>query len=456
MRICGQFEQCHALQQLARRLRACVSATVLAIFVHDTNAQAGDLSLDGTDGLNTTTIAKRQSDNEWRRAEQYGAQTVEGQNRSFLKPDGIRAGSYYIAPEVGAVVIYDDNIFGTDFEKRSDIRTEITPSVKFRSELPRHVLDFSLDGKIVSFADNPDQDFANLRGRVDAALHFDNAHTISAAAFSSLEHEERNSPSYPLSASGPVEVFHNRAAVGITRDVGRLYGTISTSVESWDFSTAKAVDGSTLDLNGRDNTVYGAQLRTGYRISPGFEIVAKIGGAKTVNAGDALSDTDSLGFEALAGLAFETDPLLRWRILGGFGIRDYEKAGMQSLATSLVEADLQWLPTQRLTIYGTLTRRVNEEGGPDGMALVQTGINVKADYEIYHNLLLNGGFMVREDKSVTTGTSELVYGGRIGLDYYVSKNWLFTFGYEHDVRQSESDSRDMHRNRFMIGAKLQF
>jgi hypothetical protein len=40
--------------------------------------------------------------------------------------------------------------------------------------------------------------------------------------------------------------------------------------------------------------------------------------------------------------------------------------------------------------------------------------------------------------------------------YYFTKNWLFTFGYEHQVRDSTDDTLDMHRNRFMIGAKLRF
>jgi hypothetical protein len=114
------------------------------------------------------------------------------------------------------------------------------------------------------------------------------------------------------------------------------------------------------------------------------------------------------------------------------------------------------LPTQRLTIYGALTRRVNEVGGIDGGASIQSSASLRADYEIYHNLLLNAGVSIREDNSVSTRSQELTYGLRLGLDYYLNKNWLFTFAYEHDVRESDSDSRDMDRNRFMVGAKLRF
>ena len=101
-----------------------------------------------------------------------------------------------------------------------------------------------------------------------------------------------------------------------------------------------------------------------------------------------------------------------------------------------MEAEVEWLPTQRLTIYGTLSRRINETGGPDGSSLLQTGAAVRADYELYHNLLLNVGALLREDEFCRSGTGRrLVYGGSIGIDYYLNKNWLFTFSFQHDVRE---------------------
>jgi len=447
------------LTRLAHRARVFARALpvrVCVMLAASAPAHAGDLDLDDRDGLNTTTIAKKERDIEWHKEKILGAEEVLGQNRSFVKPDGLRAGNYIILPEAGAAVTFDDNIFSTDAEKVSDFRSDLTPSVQFRSELPRHVLDFSLDGRIVNYLEHTDQNYENVKGRLEGALHFDNAHTLSATILSALDHEERNSPSYPFAASEPVQVWYNKAAVGITRDVGRLYGTISAAAESWDFADNVALDGQPLDLDYRDTQAYSTSLRMGYRISPGYDLIGKVRGIKTLNRGDATSNQDSLGFEALAGLAFETNPLLRWRIMGGFGVWDYEQAGQENLTTSLMEAEIEWLPTQRLTIYGTLTRRLNEIGGPDGSSLLQTGANIRADYEIYHNLLLNVGASIREDDSVSLGTSELVYGGSIGLEYYLNKNWLFTFTYQHDVRESDSDSRDMHRNRFMIGAKLRF
>ena len=440
--------------QLARKLRLAVSALAIGAVLGMPRARA--LDLDGVDGLNTETIASRDRLRVWDNIKRYGVETVNERDRSYVKPEGLRAGNYLIYPSVGAAVVFDDNIFTNDREKVSDWRSETTGGVKFESQLPRHVLDFSLDGKVVNYLDHTEQDYANVRAKAQGALHFDSANTLSASVLSALEHEERDDPSYPLTAIGPVPVFHNRAAVGITHDVGRLYGTLSATAESWNFSNVEAVGGTTLNEEARDTKIYSTQLKYGYRFSPGFEFVGKLRALKDENRGDTFNDRDSWGYEAMAGIAFETNPLLRWRILGGYGVRDFEQAGLASLATSLLDAEVQWLPTQRLTIYGSLSRQILEAADISGSGIVQSGAKIRAEYEIYHNLILNGGLEVRQDAYQGFDRSDDVYAARIGLDYYFTKNWLFTFGVEHQVRDSSDDSLDMHRNRFMVGAKLRF
>lgn len=444
---------------LARRLRLAVSAIALAFVLGAPRVRA--LDLDATDGINTETIASRERQTEWDPARRQGVQSVKETDRAFGKPDGIRSGNYLIFPEAGAAVVFDDNIFSHDIDKVSDVRSELTGGVKMQSQLPRHVLDFSLDGKVVNYLENSEQDYANVRARLDGALHFDHAHTLSASVMSAIEHEERNDPSVPLSrqavtAEGPIQVFHNRAAVGITRDVGRLYGTVAATVESWDFSDVAAIDGRPLDQDARDLVRASSMVKFGYHFSPGYQFVGKLRAYGDENRGNLEFDGDAFGYEAMAGLAFETNPLLRWRILGGYGVRDYEQSGIASLATTLLEADVQWLPTQRLTIYATLARQIVESADIAASGVVQSAARIRAEYEIYHNLILTGGVELREDEFSGVDRSDTIYAARAGLEYLYTKNWLFTFGYEHQVRDSSIDSLDMHRNRFMFGAKLRF
>ncbi len=414
------------------------------------------LDLKGDEDLITDTVANRDRLRIWDNSQVYGANDVNNINRPEYQPEGLRMGNYLLFPEVGTAVVYDDNIFAIDADQRGDFRSEITPSLRLKSQLPRHVLDMSLDGKLVSYADNGDQDYANYRAKIDGALHFDHAHTLAVSMSSVLAHEERDDPLFTLSAREPIAAFEHSAAIGITRDVGRLYGTLSASADRRDYDDTKAFDGTAIDQDSRDTDTFSTQLKLGYRASPGFEIVGKIKGLKSDNRGDDLLDRDALGFEAVAGLAFEANPLLKWRLLGGYGIRDYRDDALDNLATTLINAEVQWLPTQRLTIYGTLYRQIEEALDLNSAGLLQTGARVKADYEVYHNLVLSGALEMRDDDFRGTNRQDDVFIGRVGLEYYFSKNSLFTFGYEHQVRDSSDDSLDMHRNRFMVGAKFRY
>ena len=430
-----------------------VTAAALATFP---GARSLALDLDGDMGLITETIASRDRLKSYDSIKTYGAERVADRDRQYVLPDGLFAGTYMIFPSLGASVVYDDNIFKSNADKRGDFRSEIAPSLRFTSQLPRHVLDLSLDGRIVSYLENPDQDYADVRAKLDGALHFDHAHTLAAGVLSAIEHEEVREIAAPANAAEPTMVFHNRATTGITRDAGRLYGTFATSFESWDYSDVKARDGTTIDQDVRDLDVWSATLRAGYRFSPGFELIGKVRGLRALNGGIGTENRDSTGYEVAAGVAFETNPLLRWRLLGGYGLRDFDEPGQKSVDSLLLEAEVQWLPTQRVTVYGTVSRAIVDTLSADAGGRVETALHGRIDYDLWHSAVLRFDVELCEADFTGADRRDRTYGARIGLDYYYTKNWLFSVGYEYQFRDSNDDAFDMSRNRFMVGAKLRF
>ena len=57
---------------------------------------------------------------------------------------------------------------------------------------------------------------------------------------------------------------------------------------------------------------------------------------------------------------------------------------------------------------------------------------------------------------VGTDRADRTLSAKLGLDYHLSKNWLFTFAYEYQQRLSSEGDESMSRNRVSIGAKLRF
>ncbi len=419
-------------------------------------ALALDLSSD--EGLITDTVASRDRKRVWdplRR--EAGALTVAERDRRPFVPDGVRVGNFDVFSTLGAAVVFDDNIFGSDLNKQKDIRSEVAPEIRVLSRLPRHEIDLSLGGKIVSYLDHPEQGYENVHGQLRGALHFDHAHTLSAEVMSAIEHEERADSLATKFAAEPVEIFHNRAQVGITRDVGRLYGTLSAGAESWSYSNVKATDGSIINEGVRDLTVFNGQAKIGYRFSPGYELVTKLRVSRQFNEGDGTISRDGWGYEALAGLAFEPSALFRFHVLGGYGLRQYDQAGLADVTSSLAEAQVAWLATKQLTFYATAKRAIIDEITADtNGGRVETSLAARLEYEVWHNVVFNAGLKLSEADFSAVHRTDRKYSAGAGVDWHLSKNWLFTIAYQHEVRDSTDDAFDMTRNRITVGAKLRF
>ncbi len=435
------------------RLRTSAVLAVVVVFAAARTAVA--LQLESEDGLNTSTVASAERNDTYDSAKQHGARQVKDLDRREFEPKGVRLGNFMFFPSVGTLVRYDDNLFGRATGAVADVRSEVTPQLLIKSSMPRHSLRVLLKGNIVNYAEHDDLDYASGSARIGGALHFDHAHTLSTELLTAREYGEPSDPTAPRAAALPIAVFHNRASIGITRDVGRLYGTFSVTAESWDYADTRDKDGNHIEQDMRDAQGLRGQLRAGYRFSPGYEVQTKLRALRTWNKGIGEEDRNSVGYEALIGLQGEINPLFTWRILGGIGVVDYDRPEFGTVTTSLLEARLSWLPTQFLTLHAYAERAVGEVLDGDGELVINSNVGVKADYEVWHNVVLNAGAELQR-LEMTNGNADHVITGRFGVEYYASKNWLFTFGYEYQQALSTNADREMSRNRVRLGAKLQF
>lgn len=381
-------------------------------------------------------------------------ETLASRTSNRTEVEGIHAGNFFIRPSAAALVIFDDNIFARSTNQTADMRFELRPSIDVRSDLPRHILDFSLDGRIVNYAEHTDQNYENFQAKLRSALHFDHAHTLSFSALSALEHAEVSEITSLSSAAEPVPIFHNRVSAGLTRDAGRLYGTVSAAYENWNYSDVTSSDGTPVDEDVRDLSQYSAQFLAAYRFSPGYEVIGKI---RTLRqTGDSNEALDATGYEALTGLAFETGRLLSWSLLVGYGYRDYDADSRDDTASSLLEAELKWRPTDRMTLTGTVRRNLVDTLDEEGESRVDSSIGARITYDILHNLTghLEGAYSnadyIGDDRQDTSWIA------RAGLAYSITQDWSVTLNYEYQTRESTDDGFDMDRNRFIVGAKLKF
>lgn len=439
--------------QLPWLSRAGAAALTATLALTDTASALDD---DNLSGLVTETVASHERTQIYDNAKPFGGRSVRERAGQNHKPIGIRAGSFILSPRAETRLIYDDNIFAAPADEVGDFRTEIAPNLEIKSNLPRHILNFAFGGRFVSFAENSDQNFLDAHANFSGGLHIDNAHTLALSAMTELKHQERSELTASRLAKDPVPIHHTKIIGGITRDVGRLYGTFSASADIYDYYDVDSLLGGTLDQDIYDTQIYSTQLRAGYRFSPGFEAITVVRYLRTQANEPGTSNSTSNGYEALAGIAWESSPLLRWRLLGGYGLRDYDEPGNETIGTSLFQGGVEWLPTEKMTVTGTISREFSDLAGEDSIGWVQTSARATVEYEIHNDLFLKLSANFAQAAFTDSDREDNIYSGEIGLEYYMSKNWLFTISYEHSQRESSDDRFDLTDNKFMIGAKLRF
>jgi len=405
--------------------------------------EAGDLN---------GTVAGGQNRRTWDSRKQNGGMAVDERNRKQFQPDGIRSGNFMVFGSGEAGMSYDDNVFGTARNRVGDFAVQLAPRLQIKSLFPRHALNLDFGVKAVRYAEQDVLNHVDANASANGALHINHAHTISFALQTDYAHESRLALSAPSFAKEKTPVWNNRIAVGLTRDRGRLSGTIGASYESWDFSDVKSSDGTVIDQDVRDTAIWATDLNLKYRFSPGYAVLGRIRGARTLKPNDD-RNIDSWGYDAYLGVKGEASPLFHWRLLGGYGSRDFDNPSFDTANATLFELSAKWIATQRLNIEFSAEREIQFHESDNGGPL--TKFSLHADIDASKNLLFTIGGAYSYLRELDVDQTAEKFNGFLSANYLHSKHLHFSFRYDHTLRWSEQ-TEDLTENRVWFGTKILF
>ena len=340
---------------------AAAAAAVLALASGPARAQNISNEVSARD----STFAAGINLKTWDSIKLYGAEAVSERDRKPWLPDGTRIGNFVVYSGIATKTIFDDNIYGSATNRRSDLIQQIEPTLRIGTDLPRHAFDFAFGGRFSKYMEHDNFDHLNVIAAFNASIQVDHGTQLAITTRSALEHIDRLSPDEPRNVREPTAVWHNRAAISLKRDAGRLWGSVGGAYDTWTYDNVHAFDGSLIDQSNRDLQTASIHSILGYRFSPGYDLVGKVRVLRQETPGNTLLKQDAWGYEAAAGLKGEINPLLRWHLFGGWGVREYDQPGRAPLEALVGEAGITWLPTQVLTVKLTAGRNITDASGSD-------------------------------------------------------------------------------------------
>lgn len=392
-------------------------------------------------------------DQPWDRAKEYGAVSVRERPRPAYEPDGVRIGNYIMLPEIG----FRTSLGNHDAGGRSrDFKYDLHTALEARSQLPRHLLDFRAEGRATTHHDLEELRYVDGKLKVIGRLDIDHRSSLFADVATELVHEDNVDEELPRGLRRPPAVWINRAQGGYRRRMGRIDASLGARYTRFDYQEAETNDGQTVSQASRNYSVFEPFAAVGYRFSPGYRVFAEVSGNRVESEGDAFIDRDAVGMQAGAGVEFELSPLVKVMLKGGYVHQDYRQAGLQDITAGTYEARLDWLVSPLVSLSFNTRRNVYATSFGEASGRMVTAYGVKADYEIWRNLLLSAEGTYKLADYVGEDRTDRIWLGRIGLDYMASKHWLFSVGYEHQELISSDAGLDRTIDRFTVGAKYRF
>jgi hypothetical protein len=374
---------------------------------------------------------------------------------------GVRAGGFLVFPKIELSGTYETNIFAAQTNALSDFVVSIAPSINVQSQWSTHSLNLFAKTDIYEYAKYNSQ--SNFTYSVGGNGRFDVLRTTyltGAADFSHLV-QPRSDASTPQSAAKPISYDQIHADIGGVHEVNRIRLSGNLTFYNYSYANNHTTLGAPINETYRNENTILEVVRADYALSPSLAIFATVqhndrSYLNPPRPGDVRRN--SSGFEGDIGADFEITQLMRGQVQVGYLSQSYQDHRVGTASGVGARGEVEYFPTQLLTIKGNVERTVADAGVIGSPTFFHTGGGAEVDYEFLRNLVLIGRVRDWSDDYQGIARTDGTFEGRIGANYLFSRLLGFNLSYDYFNRTSKGAARgpSFSDNRFQIGVVVQY
>lgn len=357
--------------------------------------------------------------------------------------EGIRMGSFIVAPTIEVEQRFDDNIFIEAQGKDSDTITRVNPEVEVRSDWNRHSLSFDagIDADFYweNSSDNSIDFNVGTKGEIDITRDIQ----LRLGARYDRTHSNRGADDVNNAAANPLVQNAYSADAEVHAQFNRIGVTAGGDVTFRDYDDVDAVaGGANINEDDRDRVETGVDLRLGFEARKGYEIFV-FGRADQRNFNDAVDDDgrnrDSDGYRLRAGVAFKPSRKLNASISAGVLGRNFDDPNFGDVNAFDFAASLDWdLPNNLTNLTLSVTRNVSDATDLDVAGRLTTLAKLEANHALTRAIELNGvlGYLRTEEEGNAGTRDNDTYGIGLGAKYNFNRRFDLGARYEYKHRVS--------------------
>jgi hypothetical protein len=380
-------------------------------------------------------------------------ETVVERARPETEPLGVRVGPFTVFPRLETGLTYDDNVYATESNTKSDLIWTIRPEFRARSDFARHSLNLTAAATIGRYADQESENYTDYRLEADGRVEATRDNLIDYRLFYRRDHEGRGDPNVGSALSEPVVYDRAGGELSYTRVFGRIRGQVFGRFDRYAYDNATLTDGTPVREEDRDRWEAAGGVRAGYELTPGYEAFTRLTYRRVLydNTPDSSGrNRSSWGYEAVAGASFDITGLLTGEAFAGYLGRQYTDPALKDYGGLGFGARVEWSPTPLTTVSARLTRELEEttteSGGAVSSGFTRTLVGVRVDHELLRPLLLNARLQWRDEDYDTIARTDDILTAGFGATYAIGRNIVVGADYTFEKLYSDANVQEYSSN----------
>ena len=302
---------------------------------------------------------------------------------------GLDLGSFLVYPSVETKLTYDDNVYDSDVDRRSDENLVISPKIRVQSQWARNSLALTAGADIQRYRALHTQNNNQYSFAADGRFDISRAVALSVDTSYGRYTEPRGSLGDVVIGGEPGRYDHATAAATATAQTGDVLLTASEGVEYYNYLPIRLND-SLVSQDYQDRIAYSAGLRGDYSVGPGLRVF--VSGSDNIQRYQSEFggiNQNSHGISVLSGIAFGLTELISGEVGVGYLSQSYAQPSFGTVAGVTYSGKIVWNPTTLLTVTLNGNRTLQQSPLFDQAGVLEDSAGMKVDYEFLRNLLIS-------------------------------------------------------------------
>jgi hypothetical protein len=379
-------------------------------------------------------------------AEQARKESVLGRVRPEFKAIGMETEylpSFEEFPKAEMRFGFEDNLFRTETDTKSDYFLAFLPNLALRSNWQNHQFEFESKAHFQRWLEFESEDFNDFSFRAKLRVDINER----SSSFVELRHGRGHEGRGAVDDEGGQKVttvFETSAEIGGKYGGGSIIRTeASAKIQSKNYGD------NDLNHDDRDRDEITVKNRWTYEDVPGsrFFLEPSFNIQEYIDSfDDGNENRDSFAWQMVAGLTIDYSGVTFLSFNGGYVTRSFTDPIFDDVDGVTLSGKLTWNVTGLTTVTAGVHRNFEGANVAGASQLVATGGDLQIDHELLYSLLLSAGGSWETNEFAQKTRDDTDWDGFLGFRYFMNRQLSLRGDYRHDARVSSEAGSSFDNN----------